>query len=35
MSDSGLISSSYEGHNKRRKGKIRGAFSGMCRALDG
>ena len=34
MSDHGLISS-YEGHKKRRTGKIRGAFSGMHRALDG
>ena len=33
MSDHGLISS-YEGH-ERRTGKIRGAFSGMHRALDG
>ena len=34
MSDYGLISS-YEGHKERRTGKIRGAFSGMHRALDG
>ena len=34
MSDQGLISS-YEGHQERRTGKIRGAFSGMHRALDG
>ena len=34
MSDHGLISS-YEGHKERRTGKIRGAFSGMHRALDG
>ena len=34
MSDHGLISS-YEGHKERRTGKIRGSFSGMCRALDG
>ena len=34
MSDQGLISS-YEGHKERRKGKTRGAFSGMHRALDG
>ena len=34
MSDHGFISS-YEGHKKRRTGKIRGAFSGMHRALGG
>ena len=34
MSDHGLFSS-YEGHKERRTGKIRGAFSRMCRALDG
>ena len=34
MSDHGLISS-YKGHKDRRTGKIRGAFSGMHRALDG
>ena len=34
MSDHGLILS-YEGHKERRTGKIRGAFSGMHRALDG
>ena len=34
MSDHGLISS-YEGHKERRTGKIRGAFPGMHRALDG
>ena len=34
MSDHGLICS-YEGHKERRTGKIRGAFSGMHRALDG
>ena len=34
MSDHGLIFS-YEGHKERRTGKIRGAFSGMHRALDG
>ena len=34
MSDHGLISS-YEGHKEWRTGKIRGAFSGMHRALDG
>ena len=34
MSDHGLISS-YEDHKERRTGKIRGAFSGMHRALDG
>ena len=34
MSDHGLISS-YEVHKERRTGKIRGAFSGMHRALDG
>ena len=33
MSDHGLISS-YEGHNERRTGKIRGAFLGMHRAFD-
>ena len=27
--------SSYEGHKERRTGKIRGAFSRMCRALHG
>ena len=27
--------SSYEGHKERRTGKLRGAFSGMHRALDG
>ena len=27
--------SSYEGHKRRRTGKIRGAFSRMHRALDG
>ena len=34
MSDHGLIFS-YEGHKERRTGKIRGAFLGMHRALDG
>ena len=34
MSDHGLISS-YEGHKERRMGKVRGAFSGMHRVLDG
>ena len=34
MSDHGMISS-YEGHKERRTGKIRGASSGMYRALDG
>ena len=34
MSDHGHFSS-YEGHKKRRTGKIRGAFSRMHRALDG
>ena len=34
MSDHGHFSS-YEGHKERRTGKIRGAFSGMHRALDG
>ena len=34
MSDHGLISS-YEGHNERQTGNIRGAFSRMHRALDG
>ena len=34
MSDHGLISS-YESHKKRRTDKIREAFSGMHRALDG
>ena len=34
MSDHGLFSS-YEGHKERRTGKIRGAFSGMHRNLDG
>ena len=34
MSDNGNFSS-YECHNERRTGKIRGAFSGMHRALDG
>ena len=34
MSDHGLISS-YEGHKEWRTGKIRGAFPGMHRALDG
>ena len=34
MSDHGLISS-YEGHKERRTGKIRGACSGIHRALDG
>ena len=33
MSDHGLISS-YEGLKERRTSKIRGAFSGMHRALD-
>ena len=35
MSDHGRHFSSYEGHKERRMGKIRGAFSGMHRALDG
>ena len=35
MSDHGHFSSYYEGHKERRKGKIRGAFSRMLRALDG
>ena len=34
MSDHGLISSYADG-NERRTGKIRGAFSGMHKALDG
>ena len=34
MSDHGL-SSYYEGHEERRTGKIRGAFSRMYRSLDG
>ena len=34
MSDHGHLSF-YEGHKERRTGKIRGAFSGMHRALDG
>ena len=34
MSDHGLISF-YEGHKERRTGKIRGAFLGMHRALNG
>ena len=34
MSDHDIIYS-YEGHKERRTGKIRGAFSGMHRALDG
>ena len=34
MSDHGSFSS-YEGHKKRRMGKIRGAFSRMHRALEG
>ena len=34
MSDYGHFSS-YEGHNERRTGKIRGTFSRMHRALDG
>ena len=34
MSDRGLIFS-YEDHKERRAGKIRGAFTGMHRALDG
>ena len=34
VSDHGLISS-YEGHKERQTGKVRGAFSGMHRALDG
>ena len=33
MSDHGNFSS-YEGHKERRTGKIRGAFSGMHKALD-
>ena len=35
MYDHGGLISSYEGHKQRRTGKIRGAFSGMHRALDG
>ena len=35
MSDHGRLMSSYEGYKERRTGKIRGAFSGMHRALDG
>ena len=35
MSDHGRHFSSYESHKERRTGKIRGAFSGMHRALDG
>ena len=34
MSDHGLFPS-YEGRKKRRRGKIRGAFSRMHKALDG
>ena len=34
MSDRGYISS-YESHKERRRGKIRGAFSRIHRALDG
>ena len=34
MSDHGHLSP-YEGHKERRKGKIRGPFSGMHRILDG
>ena len=34
MYNHGLIYS-YEGHKERRTGKIRGAFSGMHRALEG
>ena len=34
MSGHGLFSS-YEGRKERRTGKIRGAFSGMYKALDG
>ena len=34
MSDHGHFSS-YEGHKERRTGKIRGAFAGMHRPLDG
>ena len=34
MSDHGHFSS-YEGHKERRTGKIRGALSGMHKALDG
>ena len=34
MSDHGHFSS-YEGHEERRTGKIRGAFSRMHRVLDG
>ena len=34
MSDHGHLSS-YEGHKERRRGKIRGAFSGMHKALNG
>ena len=35
MSDHGGLISSCEGHKERRTGKIRRAFSGMHRALDG
>ena len=35
MSDHGRHFSSYESHKERRMGKIRGAFSGMPRGLDG
>ena len=35
MSDNGRHFSSYAGHEERRTGKIRGAFSRMHRALDG
>ena len=35
MSDNGRHFSFYEGHEERRTGKIRGAFSRMHRALDG
>ena len=35
MSDHGRHFSSYEGHKERRTGKIRGACSGVHRALDG
>ena len=34
MADHGRLLSSYEGHKERRTGRIRGAFSGMHRALD-
>ena len=34
MSDHGHLSP-YESHKERRKGKIRGPFSGMHRTLDG